>query len=355
MIKENALAVYKNKPALIKEKSQDKIIISLPDKTSIKVREKDIEIIHHGPVKNFNEIENTSISSGEVSKEQGGYTDTVQEAWELLLAEQEKPISLKELAELAFSEYSPASAWAAYKLLLDNLYFTGTISAIHPRQQDQVKADIKKREEKQKGIGEKEEFLQRLKNRSPYLAPENSSILEREGGQEVKDSLPDDRRFIQDIEALAYGKSAKSKTMKEIGLGETPEEAHALLLECGFWSEKNNPHPSRSNIALVQAKHIPDPPLTENRRDLTHMAAFAIDSPWSLDPDDAVSLEIESSKQNLYVHVADPAASVAANSHVEREARDRGSTLYIPEGNFRMIAEEALPIFALGLAETSPA
>ena len=340
MIKENALAVYKNKPALVKEKSQEKIIISLPDNTSIKVREKDIEIIHPGPVKSFSGIDDISTKSA---------PDAIQEVWELLLTEQGKTISLKELAELIFNEYNPAFAWAAYKLLLDNLYFTGTTFAILPRSKEQVEADIKKQEEKQKATGEREEFLQRLKNRSPYLAIKNTD------GQDMKGDIIDDRRFIQDVEALAYGKSTKSRTMKEISLGETPEEAHALLLECGFWTNKNNPHPARSNISLVQAKHIPDPPPPENRRDLTHMAAFAIDSPWSLDPDDAVSLEIESSNQHLYVHVADPAASVSANSPAEQEARDRGSTLYIPEGNFRMIAEEALPIFALGLAETSPA
>jgi exoribonuclease-2 len=143
--------------------------------------------------------------------------------------------------------------------------------------------------------------------------------------------------------------------MKDIGLGETPEEAHALLLECGFWTEKTNPHPCRFGVSLLPAKNVPDPPPPENRRDLTGMAAFAIDSPWSHDPDDAVSLEIEGGKQALYVHVADPAASVGTDSPVERDARDRGATLYIPEGGFRMIAEEALPIFALGLAETSPA
>jgi exoribonuclease-2 len=161
---------------------------------------------------------------------------------------------------------------------------------------------------------------------------------------------------MQDVEALAYGKSAKSRTMKDIGLGETPEEAHALLLESGFWTERINPHPGRYGVALLSAKCIPDPPpLNEERRDLTHLAAFAIDSPWSHDPDDAISLETENGKQTLYVHVADPAASIGINSPPEKEARDRGATLYVPEGSFRMIAEEALPIFALGLAESSPA
>jgi len=334
MINENALAVYKNKPALVKEKTQDKIVIALSDGASIRVREKDIEIIHPGPVNNFSGIIEGCLRPGCKQSD-----SAVRETWELLLTE-EKPLSLKELAEIAFDGYDPASAWAAFCLLLDGLYFAGTIDAIYPRQQEQVEADEKKRAEKFKASGERELFLERLRKRQPYLS---------------SDSASDDRRFIQDVEALAYGKSGKSRTMKEIGRGETPEEAHALLVESGFWTEQINPHPGRFGISLLPVKYIPDPPPDEDRRDLCHLAAFAIDSPWSHDPDDAVSLETENGGQALYVHVADPAASVNFDSPPEKEARNRGATLYIPEGSFRMLAEEALPLFALGLAETSPA
>ena len=325
MINENALAIYKIKPALVKETSSDKITIAIYGGDKIKVREKDIEIIHPGPVKDFNEI-----------KENGGNAN-LQETWELLLADEASnncSVSLKELAELAFGEYSPGSAWAAYGLLIDGLYFTGTIAAIKPRKQDEVEADKKKREEKSAASGERTLFLERMRKRSPQQ---------------------EDRRFIQDIEALALGKSAKSRTMKEIGLGETPEEAHALLLECGFWDTQNNPHPARFGVSLQPAEQKPEAPPPEERRDLTHLAAYAIDSPWSNDPDDAVSVELKDDRQILYVHVADPASSIGLDSAVEKEARDRGATLYIPEGSIRMLADEALPLFALGLAETSPA
>ena len=147
MLNDNALALYKNKPALVKEKSQDKIDIALPDGTQIKVREKDIEIIHPGPIKNFAGLESPDTASSD---------DAVREAWELLVSEQENPVSLRELAELAFGEYSPASAWAACRLLLDGLYFTGTINSILPRRKDEVEADRKKREEKQKASGERD-------------------------------------------------------------------------------------------------------------------------------------------------------------------------------------------------------
>jgi exoribonuclease-2 len=324
MINENALVSYKNKPALVKENAHDKITIALSGGENIKVREKDIEIIHPDPVKNFSEIKENDSKLDDTN---------LQETWELLLAD-DGAVSLKELAELAFGEYSPASAWAAWCLLLDGLYFTGNITAIRPRQQSEVEADKKKREEKSAASNERELFLERMRKRNPQQ---------------------EDRRFIQDIEALALGKSAKSRTMKEIGLGETPEEAHALLLECGFWAVQNNPYPARFGVSLQPATYNTEAPPQEDRLNLAPLAAYAIDSPWSNDPDDAVSIELEDGRQILYVHVADPASSIGLDSPAEKEARDRGATLYIPEGSIRMLADEALPLFALGLAETSPA
>ncbi|GHV95896.1 ribonuclease II [Spirochaetia bacterium] len=328
MIAENALVAYKNRPALVKEKAADKILIAILGGEQLKVREKDIEPVHPGPVRDFSGIEVTG------DMENSG---AVREAWELLAGQGQ--VSLQELAELAFGEYSPAAAWAAFRLLLDGLYFTGTPNAISPRQREDVEAGEKKREEKQRETGERDRFLERLRSRRLDLP--------HDGG--------DDARFMQDVEALAYGKSPKSRTMKDMGLSETPEDAHALLLDAGFWTVQINPHPARFGLSTVSAKHNPGPLPEEERRDLTHMAAFAIDSPWSNDPDDAVSIETGAGKTVLYVHVADPAAVIAADSPAEREARDRGATLYLPEGSSRMLADEALPLFALGLSEKSPA
>jgi len=49
MTSENALATYKTKPAPVKEKAQDKIVIALSNGEKIKVREKStMEVIHPG-------------------------------------------------------------------------------------------------------------------------------------------------------------------------------------------------------------------------------------------------------------------------------------------------------------------
>ena len=63
MIKDGALVIYKAKPAIVKEQSNDKYTISLADGSQVKVRDKDIEIVHPGPVKNFTELNVTDPSS----------------------------------------------------------------------------------------------------------------------------------------------------------------------------------------------------------------------------------------------------------------------------------------------------
>ena len=61
------------------------------------------------------------------------------------------------------------------------------------------------------------------------------------------------------------------------------------------------------------------------------------------------------SMDRLWVHIADPAASVLPGTAADNEARARGATLYLPEGAFKMLKADALPLFALGLSQRSRA
>jgi len=325
MILENALVVYKNKPALVKELAEGKFSIYLQDGTQIKVRDKDIELIHPGPVKTFSALELFRPK-----------TSVIRETWELL-SDEGAPISLKDFSVFVFNEYTPSSAYAAYTVLQDGLFFSGSITRIIPHSREKLEAEEARRGEKQREADERTGFLNRIK---ACLKKPDENLF-----------LPADVRFIQDIEALAYGKSAKSRTMKELNLGETPEEAHSLLLKTGFWTTAVNPYPCRCGLSLNKVDICPSPPPDEERCDFCHLAAFAIDSPWSNDPDDAVSVQ----GNVIFVHVADPASSVTPDSPAEKEARNRGVTLYLPETTVRMLADDSLPMFALGLSEKSPA
>ncbi|MDR0759034.1 MAG: RNB domain-containing ribonuclease [Treponema sp.] len=325
MIPEKSLVAYKNRPALVTG-GGEKLEIALAGGETLRVREKDVELVHPGPVRSVEEAALPPVRGN------------VREAWELL---EGSVVPLKELAELAYGDFSPQSAWSAYGLLKEGLYFSGTVKALSPRDAVAVAADEQKREAKQREIREREAFLERLKKR--LGAPDSASPQPAPQGE---------GRFLQDVEALALGKAEKSRTLKDLGRPETPEEAHRILLRCGAWTMAVNPHPARFGVSPVSPSVVPGlPPPDEGRLDLTSLPAFAIDNAWSADPDDAVCLE----GNCLWVHVADPAASILPGSPADIEARNRGATLYLPEGSSRMLAEETLPAYALGLAEVSPA
>ncbi|MDR3303671.1 MAG: RNB domain-containing ribonuclease [Treponema sp.] len=320
MIREKSLVVYKNRPALVTEVGE-KISITVMDGEAVRVREKDIEVLHPGPA-----------SLADLDKE--AFVGDIRSAWELLEGSE---VALKELAELVYGAYTVQSAWAAYALFKDGLYFTGNLDAIHGRSVAEVSAAERKRADRQRESEARDAFLERLKAGAIHFPQDDDAEL---------------RRYFQEVESLGYGHTDKSRTLKELGKQETPVEAHHLLLATGYWTPFVNPHPARFGVSAVSAKTpIPPPPPDEARVDLTHLSSFAVDNAWSDDPDDAISIE----GNTLYVHVADPAAAIAPNSEADREARGRGATLYLPEGASRMMSAEALPYFALGLAETSPA
>ncbi len=90
----------------------------------------------------------------------------------------------------------------------------------------------------------------------------------------------------------------------------------------------------------------------EERVDLTHLPAYAIDNAWTNDPDDAVSLE---SPTRLWVHVADVAALVPSESPADLEARNRSASLYLPETTVPMLPAEVSQRLGLGIRDVSPA
>jgi ribonuclease R len=68
-----------------------------------------------------------------------------------------------------------------------------------------------------------------------------------------------------------------------------------------------------------------------HRRDLRELTTFTIDPASALDFDDAISAEaMPGGDTRVWVHIADVAAHVPAGSLVDREARRRGTSVYVP-------------------------
>ena len=290
-IRENSLVLYRARPARV-QRADEKLSLELEGGESAKVRAKDVTPLHPGPLRNLAELRTPA--------------GDVQTAWEILAG---SDTTLAELAELAYGAFTPSSAWAAWQLVTEGLYFHGTPERIAACTADEVARTQAARAAE---VAEKqawEAFVARAK--AGKVAPE-------------------DRRYLRDVEDLAMGRSERSRVLKALAREESYENAHATLLEFGFWDETINPYPSRYGLTLTPPSlPLPEPwddparaMLAEDRRDLTHLPAFAIDDPWTDTPDDAVSYEPETGR--LWVHVADAAALVAPDSPLDLEARRAG-------------------------------
>lgn len=318
-IREGSLVLYKLRPALVTRAGRKKLEIRREGGETVSVRYKDVDLLHPGPLESLGDLQ---PPPGEV-----------QVAWELLAG---STTTLAGLAELAYAAYTPASAWASWKLVDDGLYFEGTPEEIIAHSAEEVAAEAEARAAKAAAEQAWNAFLERV---------------------EAGEYAPEDEAFLREVEELALERHEQSRVLRELGRTESPENAHALLLEVGYWDASVNPYPVRLGLA-TEAPQTPLPDMAkEERVDLTHLTALAIDDEGSRDPDDAVSLEMgdDGKPARLWVHVADVATLAPPGSAADEEARGRGASLYLPEGTVPMLPAAAAERLGLGLAETSPA
>jgi ribonuclease R len=84
--------------------------------------------------------------------------------------------------------------------------------------------------------------------------------------------------------------------------------------------------------AEADAAAFPEPRLADDpgRTDLRHLPCWTIDPPDARDFDDAVGIEAAPGGTRLWVHVADVSHYVALDSYLDRHARRRATSVYVP-------------------------
>lgn len=304
----NSLVAYKGKPARIVSVTAHKFDLEFADGSTRKVREKDFRFIHP----EFTQV-NESCAHADVS---------------VLDEFQEEILTLQEITEWLFDEYTAQSAWCTCLLVEEGLYFYWQKDSVFVRPTSQVQGVLDKR---------------------------NAEKLAAESLQHCIDNLNNntfdeqDTPFLKEVEKVAFNQSKYAKILDHVGVEHTEEAAYKFLLKIKYFTDSFNPYPARFSIPEDEEIETSLPEI--ERIDLTHMTSYAIDNEGSNDADDAISVD----NDKLWIHIADVSTIVDSGSELDEYARERGSNLYLPEQIIHMLPTSITKALALGETETSPA
>jgi exoribonuclease II len=165
---------------------------------------------------------------------------------------------------------------------------------------------------------------------------------------------------LHDTEAPRYRLARDLLNRAEVTAADAP---FRLLVRLGVWDEDENLLLLRLGVptsfspeVLQEAAHAArevterEVGKVDQRRDLTALHTMSIDSELTQDIDDAVSCELADGLIILGVHIADPASVIRPDMLLDREACDRATSLYFPEGKIPMLppllSEGALSLVA---------
>ncbi|HEX9866982.1 MAG TPA: ribonuclease R family protein [Candidatus Tectomicrobia bacterium] len=164
---------------------------------------------------------------------------------------------------------------------------------------------------------------------------------------------------LHDTEAPRYRLARDLLHRAEVTAADAPFK---LLVRLGIWDEDENLLLLRLGVPTIfrpealqeahAAREMIERQATNvgRRRDLTALHAMSIDSELTHDIDDALSCEVTDGLITVGIHIADPASVIRPDMLLDREACERVTSIYFPEGKIPMLppllSEEALSLVA---------
>ncbi len=144
--------------------------------------------------------------------------------------------------------------------------------------------------------------------------------------------------FVEIISWKDALKAPEGKVLKILGKpGDNDTEMHAIAMEKGFDSDF-------TKEALNEAEKIKHNGIKDidyvGRRDFRKILTFTIDPSDAKDFDDALSFkEIANDEYEIGIHIADVSHYVKIGSELDREARERGTSVYLVDRTIPMLPE----------------
>ncbi|KAJ7539995.1 hypothetical protein O6H91_11G117600 [Diphasiastrum complanatum] len=280
-------------------------------------------------------------------------------AWEELSATGVTSMDAKVLAKVLFGTTTPEECYAAHCLLSSNQVFfrcnqKGKTPMYAPRPLTQVN-ELRERH-----------ALDEVARRQldVYVNAVRKSMSSPSELKPAKSGWHSDEFFSKRTDALKAlslescfeneQKKLALQVLASLGMSKTPTSAVDVLIGMGIFPAHVNVELLKSRIRidfsnellaaaeLIRNEPFPDIDL-DRREDLTSLNVYTIDSDDTKEIDDGLSASLlPDGRIKLWVHVADPTRWINPEHLLEKEARQRGTSVYLPT--------QTIPMFPMGLA-----
>jgi exoribonuclease-2 len=253
----------------------------------------------------------------------------VKELWDLVKDEKET-FDHKYFTQLCFGDQVTDEHISALTRALfeDKIHFKMKENRFFPRPGEQVEQILRQMEEealRERMLGEGSAWLKSALGDRQVEPPMCS--------EEIVQALVDIALYEDEAPGAKFGK----ELLQRAG-GYDMAEARQILVKLGIWDEDENLDLLRLEIpttfsdeTLQESERLSEIQFgTEQREDLRDLDICTIDGPLTRDFDDALSCRVEGDTIRIGVHIADVASVVMPGSKLDKEASQRGSSIYLP-------------------------
>lgn len=270
------------------------------------------------------------------------------------------PMSPAELAEVMFADDDPAAVLGMLRALRgDAIFFKGRRDGLFEPRPPEL---VERLQEQQLALKRKEQAhelaIKAIVDALELPVEERAEFITARMSDD--DNLRDKIHLLQDF--AAQGEDFHRRQQAEELLDELVQarggrqfqgrmglKAFFLMRELDLWDEhfnlalrRHHISPNFSDELLAEAEELASQDFIpeEWRQDLTHLTTITIDALESKDLDDALSCQPTlDGGFELFIHIADPSAIIPIDSPLDREARKRGTSVYLPTGPIPMFPD----------------
>ncbi len=267
----------------------------------------------------------------------------IKEIWDILNSEQEW-IDLETMTEFCFStQVTSDHESAVVRAFFQNrLYFRFDFKRFFPIPEEQVESNFALERENARKI----EFIENSASWLKTLLQKNSFPKPSELSYDELKCLDILKSFYIYDQASQHLKEGR-EILAKAGIDDK-EKLFPLFVDHGVFDINENVELYRLDIPLDFSAEVKAHEdclmnscqnlfLDNGRRDLTHLSLLTIDGQSTLDYDDAISFEDCGSSFCLGVHIVDVGHYVKKGDPVDKEARTRASSIYMPDKKISMI------------------